>query len=229
MDSMWLSHFRSWEMVVPRNLNDSTAVTAVELIQIVCLLLILHSAGGWCLVVGYLFQATPMLSHWKRIGFLAYQNNSFLPLWSPFPVCIWPVYTRFYPPPYKHLLWLLECLCFPRTLRQVKDRSQDKLLQDEEVLRSLVCLFTQLLKHDLKNQRDLPQSTHSIEANVPDERSAVMLNTLGFSVERKRSSLQFAGNGVFVTQGRAPKGTIVAMYPGILYNVTVTIQFILNT
>ncbi len=27
MDSMWLSHFRSWEIVVPRNLNDFTAVT----------------------------------------------------------------------------------------------------------------------------------------------------------------------------------------------------------
>ncbi len=26
---MWLSHFRSWEMVVPRNLNDSTAVTVL--------------------------------------------------------------------------------------------------------------------------------------------------------------------------------------------------------
>ncbi len=26
MDSMWLSHFRSWEIVVPRNMNDSTAV-----------------------------------------------------------------------------------------------------------------------------------------------------------------------------------------------------------
>ncbi len=27
MDSMWLSHFRSWEIVVPRNLNDFIAVT----------------------------------------------------------------------------------------------------------------------------------------------------------------------------------------------------------
>ncbi len=26
---MWLSHFRSWEMVVPKNLNDSTAVTVL--------------------------------------------------------------------------------------------------------------------------------------------------------------------------------------------------------
>ncbi len=29
IESMWLSHFRSWEMVVPRNLNDSTAVTVL--------------------------------------------------------------------------------------------------------------------------------------------------------------------------------------------------------
>ncbi len=29
MDSMRVSHFRSWEMVVPRNLNDSTAVTVL--------------------------------------------------------------------------------------------------------------------------------------------------------------------------------------------------------
>ncbi len=32
---------------------------AVELIHIVCQLLILHRAGGWCLVVGYLFQTFP--------------------------------------------------------------------------------------------------------------------------------------------------------------------------
>ncbi len=32
---------------------------AVELIQIVCQLLIIHSAGGWCLVVGDLFQTFP--------------------------------------------------------------------------------------------------------------------------------------------------------------------------
>ncbi len=29
MESMWSSHFRSWEMVVPRNLSDSTAVTVL--------------------------------------------------------------------------------------------------------------------------------------------------------------------------------------------------------
>ncbi len=29
IESMWVSHFSSWEMVVPRNLNDSTAVTVL--------------------------------------------------------------------------------------------------------------------------------------------------------------------------------------------------------
>ncbi len=32
MEPMWVSHFRSWEMVVPRNLNDSTAVTVLFMI-----------------------------------------------------------------------------------------------------------------------------------------------------------------------------------------------------
>ncbi len=41
--------------------------------------------------------------HWKRIGSLAYRNN--LPLWSPFPVCIWPVYTRICSHSCEHLLW----------------------------------------------------------------------------------------------------------------------------
>ncbi len=38
--------------------------SATELIQIVWLLLILHSAGGWCLVTGEAFHTFP---HWSRI------------------------------------------------------------------------------------------------------------------------------------------------------------------
>ncbi len=34
-------------------------VFAIELIQIACQLLILHSAGGWCLVIGDVFQTFP--------------------------------------------------------------------------------------------------------------------------------------------------------------------------
>ncbi|XP_051763877.1 SET domain-containing protein 9 isoform X2 [Ctenopharyngodon idella] len=119
-----------------------------------------------------------------------------------------------------------------RTLRQVKDRSQDKLIQDEEVSESLVCLFTELLKNDLKNQSELlrllPKSKQNIYTNVENETHApttVMLNTLGFVIERKRSSLQLAGTGVFVTRGRAPKGSIVAMYPGTIYQADEPIFF----
>ncbi len=59
------------------------------------------SCNWWCLSC----ISTLKQNHWKRICSLACQNNSSLPLWSPFPVCIWPVYTRLYPPFCKHLLW----------------------------------------------------------------------------------------------------------------------------
>ncbi len=59
------------------------------------------SCNGWCL----LYLSTLKQNHWKRICSLACQNNSSLPLWCPFPVCIWPVYTRLYPPFCKHLHW----------------------------------------------------------------------------------------------------------------------------
>ncbi len=32
MEPLWLSHFRSWEMVLPWNLNDSTAVTVLFMV-----------------------------------------------------------------------------------------------------------------------------------------------------------------------------------------------------
>ncbi|CAM4728826.1 unnamed protein product [Leuciscus chuanchicus] len=119
------------------------------------------------------------------------------------------------------------------TLRQVKDRSQDKLLQDEEVSESLVCLFTELLRNDMKNQRELlrllPESKHNIYTNVESETQdapgTVMLNTLGFVTERKCSSLQLAGTGVFVVRGRAQKGSVVAMYPGTIYQADEPIFF----
>ncbi len=45
MDSMWLSRFRSWE-IVPRNLNDSTAVTVLFVMVFLFRLLILEM--WWC-------------------------------------------------------------------------------------------------------------------------------------------------------------------------------------
>ncbi|KAK7121034.1 hypothetical protein R3I94_020869 [Phoxinus phoxinus] len=120
-----------------------------------------------------------------------------------------------------------------RTLRHVKDRSQDKLIQDKEVSESLLCLFTELLKNDLENQRDLLRLLHkstlntysNVKRDTHDAPCTVMLNTLGFVTERKCSSLQLAGTGVFVTRGRAQKGSIVAMYPGTIYQADEPIFF----
>ncbi len=79
---------------------------AVELIQIVCQLLILHIWGVvFCCWLSLSDLSTLMLCHWNRIRSLAYRNNSSLPLWSPFSMYIWPVYIRYYPPPCKDLLW----------------------------------------------------------------------------------------------------------------------------
>ncbi|XP_016085386.1 SET domain-containing protein 9 isoform X2 [Sinocyclocheilus grahami] len=120
-----------------------------------------------------------------------------------------------------------------RTLRQVKDPARDKLVEDEKVFGSLVCLFTELLKNDLKDQsellRFLSQSKRDKYTNVQngarDAPCALALNALGFRLERKRSSLQLAGSGVFVTQGHVPEGSIVAMYPGTIYQADEPIFF----
>ncbi len=48
------------------------------------------SCNWWCLP----YLSTPKQNHWKIICSLAFQNNLSLLFWFPFPVCIWPVYTR---------------------------------------------------------------------------------------------------------------------------------------
>ncbi|XP_062870388.1 SET domain-containing protein 9 [Trichomycterus rosablanca] len=129
-----------------------------------------------------------------------------------------------------------------RTLRQVKHQSEDKRISDDQVLATLVHLFTALLKNDASNQskklRLLPTSyqpmnhiTHNAEAQglkVPP--TDTMLQVLGFCVEKMPSSLESAGTGVFVTQGLVPKGVTVAMYPGTVYQADnpILIQSIRN-
>ncbi|XP_065120172.2 SET domain-containing protein 9 isoform X2 [Paramisgurnus dabryanus] len=88
-----------------------------------------------------------------------------------------------------------------RTLRQVKDRSKDKILPDKEQIYS------------------------SDEHKQYCDSCAVMRKILGFCIERKRSSLQHGGTGVFVTRGHVQRGNIVAMYPGTIYQVDEPIFF----
>ncbi|XP_053501335.1 SET domain-containing protein 9 isoform X1 [Ictalurus furcatus] len=124
-----------------------------------------------------------------------------------------------------------------RTLRQVKHRSEDKRLDDGQVLASLVSLFTELLRNDASNQTEqlrlLPASsrrdyyiTHNAAVHRPEVAPHdIMLHTVGFCVEKMPSSLQDAGIGVFITRGQVPKGVPVAMYPGTIYQADEPILF----
>lgn len=112
-----------------------------------------------------------------------------------------------------------------RTLRQVTATSEDKTVPDADVFYSLVKLCTELLKNDLGKREIislLPPSTQFVykENGCKTQDSIkVMLNSLGFCIERGPSSLPSAGTGVFVTGGQVPKGCTVAMYPGTIYQI----------
>lgn len=53
----------------------------------------------------------------------------------------------------------------------------------------------------------------------------IQIQSLGFCVDRMPSSVPLAGVGVFVTKGFVPKGTVVAMYPGTVYEAYEPIFF----
>lgn len=133
--------------------------------------------------------------------------------------------------------WMIHCI-FPslhRTLRYVSEGVSDKLIPDGEVSSTLVCLFQALFRADLYRQSDLlhmlPDRTTSLycspdiqncntDHNVTLQADEIMYTSLGFTIERRLSSLDSAGIGVFVSRGFVPKGGVLSMYPGTVLNVT---------
>uniref|UniRef100_A0A8C2VES8 SET domain containing 9 n=1 Tax=Chinchilla lanigera TaxID=34839 RepID=A0A8C2VES8_CHILA len=126
------------------------------------------------------------------------------------------------------------------TLRYVPEESKDKVISDEAVLGTLLKVFQALFLNDLNKQSDiltlLPQPVKSKyqdllalqhqRVNLLENRhqqqnmfkpEEILYETLGFSVARATSSLISAGRGVFVTKGLVPKGAVVSMYPGTVY------------
>uniref|UniRef100_A0A8C6WIY8 SET domain containing 9 n=1 Tax=Neogobius melanostomus TaxID=47308 RepID=A0A8C6WIY8_9GOBI len=105
-----------------------------------------------------------------------------------------------------------------KTLRKVSGRSQDKLVPDEEVCSCLLRLFWLLHKgNDSQTPSALASRTHEEFGTSALCTREAMLRSLGFCIERKPSTLPFAGTGVFVSKGVVPKGATVAMYPGTVY------------
>ncbi|XP_073347298.1 SET domain-containing protein 9 [Pagrus major] len=128
-----------------------------------------------------------------------------------------------------------------KTLRQVTGRSKDKLVPDEDVSLSLLRLFRVLLRSHWANHGELRAAQAPFLRQVTSEEDQLcggnlvcgddaMLQSLGFCIDRKPSTLPFAGTGVFVTKGFVPKGATVAMYPGTIYqaNEPILLQSIRN-
>ncbi|XP_032192094.1 SET domain-containing protein 9 isoform X2 [Mustela erminea] len=142
---------------------------------------------------------------------------------------------------YRFVPWIALNLSHnPRTLRYVPEESKDKVISDEDVLETLLKVFQALFINDFNKQSDiltmLPETVKSKYHNLlsvqhprvklleyrhqqqntfkPEE---ILYKTLGFSVARETSSLVSAGKGVFVTRGWVPKGAVVSMYPGTVY------------
>ncbi|XP_074851660.1 SET domain-containing protein 9 [Carettochelys insculpta] len=126
-----------------------------------------------------------------------------------------------------------------RTIRYVPEQSKDKIISDEDVLETLLKIFNALFINDFSRQKDffslLPDvkskylelltiqckrsktTSYSLQSQNIFNPEEVLFNTLGFSITRDRSSLISAGTGVFVTKGFVPKGAVVSMYPGTVY------------
>jgi hypothetical protein len=54
--------------------------------------------------------------------------------------------------------------------------------------------------------------------NAKQEKFNLMREFYGFSLEIKKSTIKNAGNGVFI-KGNAPKGSLVAIYPGKIHYI----------
>uniref|UniRef100_A0A8C5SKC3 SET domain containing 9 n=1 Tax=Laticauda laticaudata TaxID=8630 RepID=A0A8C5SKC3_LATLA len=127
-----------------------------------------------------------------------------------------------------------------RTLRFVPEESKDKIASDENVLQTLLKTFRSLFLNDLNRQMCLLDLIPEIKLKYPEIHSVqsqtipkaisndqecqralnpeeVLFSTLGFNIIQQPSSLESAGIGVFVAKGFVPKGTVVSMYPGTVY------------
>ncbi|CAJ0945015.1 unnamed protein product [Ranitomeya imitator] len=118
------------------------------------------------------------------------------------------------------------------TLRCVSAGRADKVVADDDVCSSLVTFFRVLFTWDINAQTDLlsllPPTTRAMYP-APDTSGQqhkhhhslhpadAIYASLGFYIDRQPSTMEAAGTGVFVSKGFVPKGAVVSMYPGAVY------------
>lgn len=93
----------------------------------------------------------------------------------------------------------LHRFCFCRTVREVYSADKDKVIPDSKVLESLITALREL---------------QNIEEKDRKSGTVVMYNALGYEIKTLDSTIPGAGKGVFVTRGKIPAGSLVALYPG---------------
>ena len=92
-------------------------------------------------------------------------------------------------------------------MRVVSAKDQDKIVPDYKLLDSLVILLKGL--NCCSSRSEYPVGRKSASPH------SVMYSVLGYEIDRLNSSIPGAGRGVFVTRGKVPGGSLVALYPGV--------------
>ncbi|KAK3595261.1 hypothetical protein CHS0354_010869 [Potamilus streckersoni] len=110
---------------------------------------------------------------------------------------------------YRFVPWIAMTLK-DRSVRAVQDKSQDKIISDQDVYTCLLNLFEGLYQGSKSILYPIGPDLYKRNLNVMD-------NVLGFQTERQPSVLPDGGVGVIVTKGIVPNGSIVSMYPGTIY------------
>ena len=96
-----------------------------------------------------------------------------------------------------------------RTVREVPNVTQDNVIPENTLRQHLISVIIAL--HENEASHD------TANCNTQDTALEVMKQVLGYKIQRKQSLLSGGGEGLFVTQGVVPKGSLIALYPGTVY------------
>ncbi|XP_076462208.1 SET domain-containing protein 9-like [Babylonia areolata] len=104
-----------------------------------------------------------------------------------------------------------------RSVRSVPKGATDKLASDAYILDTLTGLLSAFHKCcNGAGQTAVSRHGHG-SPRLADHNLGVMREVMGFTVQRRVSSIAGGGRGVAVTDGRIPKGVMTSLYPGLIY------------
>ncbi|XP_052776839.1 SET domain-containing protein 9-like [Mya arenaria] len=90
--------------------------------------------------------------------------------------------------------------------RLVPSVLEDKVVSDDVIEHTLLTVFQKF---------NSTSSLHRTEQNVRNV--DILFKELGYKTDRRKSCLSDGGRGVFVTDGTVKPGTLVSLYPGLVY------------